>query len=415
MSNALAVATVTEALRQFISRELPPEIQFGAEVRAQKPPTEAFTTPTITIFCYLVTPNAALRNRDAPTRASDGTPVTRSQAVLDLNYLISFYGDETRLEPQQLLGSVVRSLHEWPVLSRADIETAIAQQPALAGSDLLAAVDRVRFTPTHLDIDDLYKLWTMMSGTPFALSVSYLASVVAIDGRTAGSAGRPVLTRTVRAVAGGPPAINQVLAQAPGGQPVEGPVPRGASLVVVGERLASTSVWARVGETDVPVPADGIASGRLVVPLPDTLSAGVYPLRILQGIPNADPGAPAKALESNEATVVRQTRVTSVDAAAVPGGPPVLSVEVDLPIGDLQRVAVLLDERNPPADRPARTYRVDAPYPLSGRTDPGSLRVPLPGVVPGGYLVRVEVDGAPSALSLAGGVFAAPVVEVPGP
>ena len=61
------------------------------------------------------------------------------------------------------------------------------------------APDRVRFTPTHLDIDDLYKLWSMMSGTPFALSLCYLASVVAIDGQGVAVPGRRVETRVVRA------------------------------------------------------------------------------------------------------------------------------------------------------------------------------------------------------------------------
>ena len=70
--------------------------------------------------------------------------------------------------------------------------------PFLAETDLAAAPDRVRFTPTHLDIDDLYKLWSMMSGTPFALSLCYLASVVAIDGRSVPVPGRRVETRVVR-------------------------------------------------------------------------------------------------------------------------------------------------------------------------------------------------------------------------
>jgi Pvc16 N-terminal domain len=202
MSNFLAVATVTEALRHFIERNLSPGLGFQVTVRAQKPPTEPPAEATITVFCYRASPNAALRNRDAPTRGADGVLLTRPQAVLDLHYLISFYGDEALLQPQQMLGAVVRSMHEWPVLSDADIAFA-AGRPFLTGSDLPDAVDRVRFTPTHLDIDDSYKLWTMLSQTPFALSLTYQASVVAIDGSNAPAAGKPVLQRNVRVDAPG--------------------------------------------------------------------------------------------------------------------------------------------------------------------------------------------------------------------
>ncbi len=212
MSNFLAVATVTEALRHFIERNLQPEVGFAVSVRAQKPPTEPFPDATITVFCYQVSPDPAQRSRDAPTRASDGTLLTRPRSVLDLHYLISFYGDETLLQPQRMLGMVVRGLHEWPVLSDADIAFA-ASQTFLVGTDLPAAVDRVRFTPTHLDIDDSYKLWTMLSQTPFALSLTYQASVVAIDGRNVPDPGRPVLERTVRALPNGRPAADA------GGQP----------------------------------------------------------------------------------------------------------------------------------------------------------------------------------------------------
>jgi hypothetical protein len=204
MSNYLAIATVTEALRHFIERDLQPEIGFDVRVRAQKPPTESPADPTITVFCYQVNPNPAQRNRDAPTRAADGSLLTRPQAVLDLHYLISFYGDEALLQPQRMLGAVVRGLYEWPILSDADLAFATGQ-PFLIGSDLPSAPDRVRFTPTHLDIDDSYKLWTMLSQTPFALSLTYQASVVAIDGRNVPSAGKPVLERTVRAAPNGRP------------------------------------------------------------------------------------------------------------------------------------------------------------------------------------------------------------------
>ncbi|OLZ72037.1 hypothetical protein AV521_08895 [Streptomyces sp. IMTB 2501] len=201
MSNTLAVATVTEALRQQIAQSLAPDIPFAVDVAARKPPTDPPAEPTITVFLYQVTPNASLRNMDAPTRAADGTVLTRPSTALDLHYLISFYGDEAELVPQRLLGCVVRTLHENPVLSKAMIEAA-AEQPYLQGTDLADAPQRVRFTPTALDIDDTSKLWGMLyqNNTPYALSLIYQGIAVMIDGRSTPVEPKPVKTRTVHAV-----------------------------------------------------------------------------------------------------------------------------------------------------------------------------------------------------------------------
>ncbi|WP_369387702.1 DUF4255 domain-containing protein [Streptomyces sp. CG1] len=201
MSNTLAVATVTEALRQQIAQSLAPDIPFAVDVAARKPPTDPPAEPTITVFLYQVTPNPSLRNMDAPTRAADGTVLTRPSAALDLHYLISFYGDEAELVPQRLLGCVVRTLHESPVLSRAMIEAA-AEQPYLQGTDLADSPQRVRFTPTALDIDDTSKLWGMLyqNNTPYALSLIYQGIAVMIDGRATPVEPKPVKTRTVHAV-----------------------------------------------------------------------------------------------------------------------------------------------------------------------------------------------------------------------
>ncbi|HTU76773.1 MAG TPA: DUF4255 domain-containing protein [Trebonia sp.] len=195
MSNHLAVATVTEALRELIARNLT-DLPLAVNVSAQRPPTEPPAEPTITIFCYQVTPDPQLRNLDAPTRANDGTLLKVPKAALDLSYLISFYGDEGQLVPQRMLGCVVRALYVQPALSHDDIVAAEAQ-PFLAGSDLGASPQRVRFTPTHLDIDELYKLWTMMTGTQMALSLTYLATLVFIDGTQAPAVGQEVLTRNI--------------------------------------------------------------------------------------------------------------------------------------------------------------------------------------------------------------------------
>jgi hypothetical protein len=195
MSNHLAVATVTEALREFLARNLT-DLHLPVNVSAQRPPTEPPAEPTITVFCYSVNPDPSMRNLDAPTRASDGTLLKLPRAALDLDYLISFYGDESQLVPQRMLGCVVRALYVQPTLSQDDI-LAAESRPFLVGSDLDASPQRVRFTPTHQDIDELYRLWTMMTGTQMALSLTYQATLVFIDGTETPAAGQPVLARDI--------------------------------------------------------------------------------------------------------------------------------------------------------------------------------------------------------------------------
>ncbi|QHC25856.1 DUF4255 domain-containing protein [Streptomyces sp. GS7] len=204
MSNALAVATVTQALALLIEHNLHPEIDMAVSVETRKPPSDPPTDPTITVFLYQVTHNSSMRNNDLVTRASDGTLLKRPAAAIDLHFLISAYGEEQELVGQRLIGSVVRTLHEIPVLPRELIVEA-AERPYLAGSDLAESPQKVRFTPTQMDVDETSKLWGMLNNTPYALSVAYQASLVLLDGHQKPAPARPVRRPEVTVVPEVPP------------------------------------------------------------------------------------------------------------------------------------------------------------------------------------------------------------------
>ncbi|MDG9715541.1 DUF4255 domain-containing protein [Streptomyces sp. DH24] len=204
MSNALAIAHVSQALALLIADNLRPEVDEAVKVEARKPPVEPPGEPTVSVFLYQVTPNTSQRNNDLPTRAADGTLVRRASAALDLHYLISAYGDEKDLVGQRLIGSVVRTLHETPVLPKDVVERA-GERPYLAGSNLAEAVQRVRFTPTVMDIDETSKLWGMLHQTPYALSVVYQAALVLIDGLETPVPRKPVERADVRVLPFGAP------------------------------------------------------------------------------------------------------------------------------------------------------------------------------------------------------------------
>src|SRR5262249_17298547 len=122
MSSYLAIATVTAALQQTLQQAVGNAVP-NAKVGFSRPDSAGGGTesPLVNVFLYQVTPNAAYRNVDLPTRRPDGTLVDRPQAALDLHYLFTFHGNENQLEPQRLLGAVTSVLNQQPVLSHQDI------------------------------------------------------------------------------------------------------------------------------------------------------------------------------------------------------------------------------------------------------------------------------------------------------
>ncbi|GAA1122127.1 hypothetical protein GCM10009577_51430 [Streptomyces javensis] len=242
MSNGLAFATVTQALALLIANNLRPEIDIAVTVDTRRPPAEPPTEPTINIFLYQVTPNASMRATDLPTRASDGTLLKRPAAAMDLHYLISAYGEESELVGQRLIGTVVRILHEIPMLPKDVIEEA-ARRSYLTGSDLVEAVQRVRFTPTQMDVDETSKLWGMLYQTPYVLSVCYQGSLVLIEGRERPVPAKPVERPTVRVLPFGAP-----------GAP-EPPILPGAEGERPGEPAEAEGEGKAAGEAETPTPA----------------------------------------------------------------------------------------------------------------------------------------------------------------
>jgi hypothetical protein len=108
----------------------------GAKATTVRPDAPGHGVPAVgvNIFLYEIVSNAALCNADLPTRSGNGQAVQRPVAALDLHYLMSFYGNESELEPQRVLGSVVRHLHSRPLLTRKMIQDTVSdhcQRPGL--------------------------------------------------------------------------------------------------------------------------------------------------------------------------------------------------------------------------------------------------------------------------------------------
>ncbi len=241
MSNYLGLATVTAALRLKLENALSADIndiQFTVTVGRPDEPNENNAGARVNLYLYQTTPNAAWRNADLPTRDPRGALLQRPRLALDLHYLLTFYGDESNLEPQRLLGSALRALHAGPTLTRAQIEAAVvsADYPFLATSNLGDEIESVKFSPIPLNLEELSKLWSVFFQTTYNLSVAYMASVVFIEGQETAGRALPVQTRTVVA----PPTV-------------------AAAAVVTPDQLDGLALWLK---SDVGVTYDNLGVSR---------------------------------------------------------------------------------------------------------------------------------------------------------
>jgi hypothetical protein len=396
MSNALAIATVTESLLQLLTQHLDVAHVPGAQVTALPPDAPAgLPDPGVNIFLYQISPNPALRNADLPTRRADGMLLRRPQAALDLHYLLTFYGDETQLEQQRLLGAVALALHAHPVLPRELIEFVQINTAFLNGADLASQTELVRFAPVNFSLEELSKLWSFLLKVDYQLSTAYMASVVLIEtDDPVPPPPLPVLSSKIVTLPFGQPVITQILSAA---DPNALIFP-GDQIVLVGRNFET----AAAGTTEVLVggmavnPA-GLSATRITVALPPGLAAGAQPAQVVQSLllgapPFPHPGA---GFASGVAAFVLHPVVVSATAQANVGSPPgeaiIATVEPTVRAG--QRALLhLISMAQPEVAQLFDGGIVTA--------DTGTLTFAVPGVASGAYLVRVLIDGAESALIL---------------
>ena len=428
MSNHLAIATVTATLGALLSNAT--QVVTGAEVSNVRPGTAAPLLPTvgINIFLYQVVPDAAWRNVDLPTRDSSGRLSQRPQAALDLHYLLNFSGDETKLEPQRLLGAAAAVLHASPVLSReairSVIEAAVAADPShfLAHSDLADQVDLVRFTPLVLGLDELTKLWSVFPQTPYVLSMAYQASVVLIEPQVTPQQALPVRARSLLAIPINQPVIERVISQAGADQPILA----GSGIILLGKRLKAETTQVAFGDTLVTPALGDISAESIRVTLPAGLRAGVQGVQVAQQLMLGDPAALHRGVKSNIAAFVLQPKIkpsgggydiTFTNRTVAGDGTlsGTITVRLNPDVGKAQRVVLLLNEYQPSVP-PAAAYSFNA----QDRTADGdSVEFKINGVAAHSYLVRLQVDGAESPLdvddnpaSLTYGMYVQPRVDI---
>lgn len=375
MSDYRAVAAVTATLQTMLQSAVTAAVP-GAVVRTGRPEKNPSTTSPgeVNIFLYQVTPNAAFRNVELPVRRSDGSLIRPPMLALDLHFLLSFYGDDTKQIPQLLLGVVTSTMHTYPYPRISDMPGHGGDDDnPLAGSGIEEQADRLRFAPMLLSHDDLSKLWSIFFQVPYALSAAYLCSVVMIEADLTPHPSLPIRRAELAARPDSlPPQIDRV-------SPQTLALTGEARITLSGSNLRADDV-VRFGDLEASPASATLTS--LSVPLPEGLPAGVQRVQVVRRI---------SGVSSNVVVFVLQPAVTGEvryqeDSLVVPVTPPVVAG---------QRVGALLNETGAPADRAPRSYA----FAVHGRVSGAEVTVPAPGVEAGTYLVRVQVDGIASALS----------------
>lgn len=375
MSNALAIATVTTALAQIV-RTAVQSILPGADVLTERPDSTLLAQPRVRLFLYQVSPSSALRNNDLPTRTADGHLMKRPVAALDLYYLLAFYGSESNLEPQRMLGATVRDMHAKPVLMRQMIEDAIASEPFLAASNLADAMEQIKFTPLSLSLEELSKLWSVFFQAPYVLSVAYQGTVVLIESEENPLTPMPVLRRGaddrgVRVLLGPFPAIDTIHVGVPeeaAQRPRAASYPSarlGAMLTITGRNLAGESVQVRFNHTRLPVtrtimiPPGDRSGSELTVMLADDApaqtdwAAGLYTVVVI--VQNGTAEHTSNQLPLSFAPKING--ITPPNPVARDGGGNVaLTIACGPEVRPVQRVALLIADREVAAqDHPVDT------------------------------------------------------------
>ena len=407
MSNYLAIATVTATLSQILQVAASDAVD-QANVTTERPESaadQAAPDPAINLYLFQATPNPALRNADLPTRSSNGNLVDRPTAALDLHYLLTFYGDESQLEPQRLMGRAISALHTQPIITADDIEKVTDQESPqaveyLQASDLAEQIESIKVSPLSLDLEETSKLWSVFFQTPYALSVAYQASVVLISADVTAQSALPVRAREVYGTTLRRPTIEKVMSGAGEYEPLV----IGDTLLVQGQRLRGdeTVVLISGNEADADSVKDDQISLTLVSPAtPDEqLRAGVQGVRVAHETMMGDPATAHRGVESNLSSFVLHPQIA---ASEVPETS-TLEVTFDPPVGRSQRTVLLLNESGAPADRTPYAYTFDAPQ-HNGIDDDevdetDSIEFDITDVAVGSYLVRGRVDDADSLLEI---------------
>ena len=193
MSNALAISAISAAFLRRVLAAANAAVP-SAKVRLGAPTAKlaADAKPLVNLHLYRVEPNAAHANDHMPSRGGAGQTRGPSKLALNLHYVLTFYGDHDKFEPDLMLGEVMLDIEHQPALSKSTVEAAITDNDEIEDSDLADALARLRVTRQLMTIDDFSKVWSIFYQVPYALSLAYEVNHLVIETADAAPAPTPV-------------------------------------------------------------------------------------------------------------------------------------------------------------------------------------------------------------------------------
>lgn len=213
MSNVLAISAVTQVLKSLIHDALiegEAAQALGDDFTVTALPPDRVVVDSgeaqgnqLNLFLHRVTPNAALRNTDLPTRDAGGRLVARPRLALDLHYLLTAVSG-AQLNAETLLGFAVQMFHETAILPRERVRSALSA--GIAGdvaptafwieraARLADQIELIKITPRILSMDDMSRIWTALQ-TSYRTTVAYDVSLVLIERELPVRPSLPVLSR----------------------------------------------------------------------------------------------------------------------------------------------------------------------------------------------------------------------------
>ncbi|HXC55133.1 MAG TPA: Pvc16 family protein [Rhizomicrobium sp.] len=404
MNSGFSVAAATVALADRLHVLIGDSVP-GARVTTLNPASELLRSgdPIVNVYLFRTMRNGFVSNDDLPTRGAAGKPLASPVLKLDLDYMITFFGDDARLDQQRLLGLVVGGLNAEPYIKRDALRATIAATPWLGGgSDPELPSEQIRITPLNMFPDALARLWSEFVNVPYQLTQLYTATPVALETVLPVEPVLPVRRIGLRAV----PSRTLVITALVNAADPSLPLLAGGSM---GIRMADPGQQGLVVQLNG-IAAQGVKPGfdadgfavllvGLTASQPAPLAAGPLAVKVIR----TKAGGTGIAAES----LPLQSAIVPAFAAppAVRNGQ--LAATMALPVAPEAVAAVLLFPRGA-AQLSSRRI------PCVPRTAPqAALAAPLAGVPAGDYLVSVELDGVATLLDFSGTRYTGPVVTVP--
>lgn len=403
MSSGFPVAAATVALADRLHALIGDTVP-GARVTTLNPSAESLRSgdPIVNLYLFRTIRNGFVSNDDLPTRGPAGKPFTSPVLKLDLDYMITFFGDDAKLDPQRLLGLVVGGLNAEPYIRRDVLRSAIASTPWLGGGDIEPSSAQICVTPLNMTPDAMARLWSEFVNVPYQLTQLYTATPVMLETALPVEPVLPVRRIGLHAVPSRMIAITSIVNATDPSLPLLAGGVMGIRLVNPGQpdlvvRLNGAAA------TGVKAGFDAEGFAVLLVELttdqPAPLAAGPLEVQVIRTRPDGK----GIAAESQ----IAKSPILPAFAAppTVENGRLVISMA--LPIAPEAAAAALLFPRSTPK-LPSRRLSC-----LPRTTPSANLAAPLDGVVSGTYLVSVEIDGVATLLDFSGQTYTGPVVDVP--